>query len=360
MSDDPTTSLIPFTGDGSRLIRKQWHDGRWFLSVIDVVGLLTDSADPGSYWAQVKRRVQDEGFAELVTKCHRLKMRSIDGKMRETHAADVETLLRIIQSIPSPKAEPVKQWLAGVGAERINEAADLEGLTEDQRCIYARHQIEHGNKSLSAAVGDSGVITPRDFAVFHDAGYQGLYDGERMRDIHVRKGLTKGQHILDHMDSEELAANLFRVMQTQAKLRRDPPRARPRPIGPTSPWAGRCASSSSTSWAARHPSSCPRRRRASSKCASGSANASSGASRRASLGLSMRAASQRRIDSAARGGRHGSAPDRIRATRPVGERHHSQRVHHPRWADVPGAARLLRSGRHHAQQSEERHQVQQE
>jgi DNA-damage-inducible protein D len=84
-------------------------------------------------------------------------MRSIDGKMRETDAADVETLLRIIQSIPSPKAEPVRQWLAGVGAERLAETADLTGLSEDQRRIYNRDRMTEYNKSLSAAAGEACV-----------------------------------------------------------------------------------------------------------------------------------------------------------------------------------------------------------
>jgi DNA-damage-inducible protein D len=214
-------ALVPFTEDGGRLIRRQWHEDRWYFSVVDVVGLLTDSVDPGNYWAQVKRRVQDEGFTEVVTKCHRLKMRSLDGKMRTTDAADVETLLRIIQSIPSPKAEPVKQWLAGVGAERLQEEADLAALTEDQRRIFNRDRMTEYNKSLAAAAGDAGVVSARDFAVFQDHGYMGLYNGERMRDIHARKGLAKSQHILDHMGSEELASNIFRAAQTEAKLQRE-------------------------------------------------------------------------------------------------------------------------------------------
>lgn len=209
-------------GDDARLIRRQWHDGRWFLSVVDVVGVLTDSAAPRTYWGMLKKRLRDEGADEPITKCERLKMRAVDGKMRETDAADVETMLRIVQSIPSPKAEPIKQWLARVGSERMQDATGpLTGLSEDQRRLYVRDQLTEHNKSLAAAAGDAGVLTSRDFAVFQDHGYMGLYAGERARDIHARKGLAKGQHILDHMDSEELAANLFRATQTEAKLRRE-------------------------------------------------------------------------------------------------------------------------------------------
>jgi DNA-damage-inducible protein D len=221
-NEDATTALVPFTEDGGRLIRRQWHDGQWFFSVIDVVGLLSEAAEPRTYWAMMKARIQDEGFTQLLSRCEQLKMRSLDGKMRATDAADVETLLRIIQAIPSPKAEPVKQWLASVGAERIQESGDLTGLSEDQRRIYNRDRMTEYNKSLSDAAGDAGVLTTRDFAVFHDAGYMGLYGGERMRDIHARKVLKKGEHILDHMGSEELASNIFRAAQTEAKLRREP------------------------------------------------------------------------------------------------------------------------------------------
>jgi hypothetical protein len=90
-------------------IRRVQHEGRWYFSVVDVVGILTDSANPGTYWRVLKSRLSAEGGAETVTKCNRLKMRAADGKQRLTDAADTETLLRIIQSVPSPKAEPIKQ-----------------------------------------------------------------------------------------------------------------------------------------------------------------------------------------------------------------------------------------------------------
>jgi len=213
--------LVPFTEDGGRLIRRQWHEDRWYFSVVDVVGLLTEAAAARTYWAQLKAKLAVEGADETLRALKQLKMRALDGKLRTTDAADVETMLRIVQSIPSPKAEPVKQWLAGVGAERLQEETDLAGLSEDQRRLYARDQLAEHNKTLAAAAGGAGVVSTRDFAVFQDHGYMGLYDGERARDIHVRKGLAKSQHILDHMGSEELAANLFRATQAEAKLRRE-------------------------------------------------------------------------------------------------------------------------------------------
>jgi hypothetical protein len=116
-NDDRDRALLPFGGNdegAGRLIRRQWHDGRWFLSVVDVIAVLTDSPNPRNYWNMLKRRLRDEGAAEMYTNCVQLKMRSLDGKSYATDAADTETLLRIVQSIPSPKAEPIKQRPAHV------------------------------------------------------------------------------------------------------------------------------------------------------------------------------------------------------------------------------------------------------
>lgn len=188
---------------------------------MDVIAVLTESADPGNYWAQLKRRIQEEGFVELVTFCHQLKMRALDGKLRMTDAADVETMLRIIQSTPSPKAEPVRQWLARVGAERLEEDAAAADLSEAHKRLLLRGEVATQNSALAGTVTGAGVITTCDFAVFQDHGYMGFYDGERARDIAARKGLTKGQHILDWMNSTELAANWFRITQAEEKIRRE-------------------------------------------------------------------------------------------------------------------------------------------
>ncbi|MDE3230647.1 MAG: DNA damage-inducible protein D [Chloroflexota bacterium] len=107
---------------------------------------------------------------------------------------------------------------------RRQELADqrlLQGMSEDERRLYVRDQLAEHNRSLAGAAASAGVISPRDFAVFQDHGYMGLYGGERARDIAARKGLAPGQRILDHMGSTELAANLFRATQTDEKLRRD-------------------------------------------------------------------------------------------------------------------------------------------
>lgn len=128
----------------SSLIRSIWNEeaGEWFFSVIDVVGALTDSADKSAYWRKLKQRLKAEG-SETVTNCHRLKLQADDGKMRLTDTANTEGILRIIQSIPSPKAEPFKQWLAQLGADRIHdlEAAEAFNKEIDAR-IAARHDVK--------------------------------------------------------------------------------------------------------------------------------------------------------------------------------------------------------------------------
>jgi DNA-damage-inducible protein D len=214
--------MLPFD-DGSmgRLSRQQWHEGRWFFSVVDVIAVLTDSDAPSTYWGMMKQRLaKEEGFTEVFTKCEKLKMRSpLDGKKYPTDAADAETMLRIVQSVPSPKAEPIKQWLAREGAKRLEEIA--AGLSESQRRLLLRGEIAEKNRGLADTVSAAGVVTRSDFAIFQDFGYRGLYNGEKARDIAARKGLAKGQHILDHMESEELAANWFRITQTEAKIRRE-------------------------------------------------------------------------------------------------------------------------------------------
>jgi DNA-damage-inducible protein D len=220
MTDD--RALLPFDEGDGRLIRRQWHDGRWFFSVVDVVGLLTDSERPRKYWSDLKAKLREEGFDELSAIIGQLKMRSLDGKNYATDAADAETMLRIVQSIPSPKAEPVKQWLAKVGTERLEEIAEsdlLSGLTAEQRAIFLRGQIADRNTTLAAAAHDVGVVTGRDFAIFQDWGYRGLYAGETARDIAARKGLKRGQAILDWMHPDELAANLFRASLAEQRLR---------------------------------------------------------------------------------------------------------------------------------------------
>lgn len=207
----------------SNQIRTVWNDeaGEWYFSVVDVVGALTDSTNPTDYLKKMRKR--DVLLASYIgTNCPQVIMPTATGKNRKTLAANTEQLLRIIQSIPSPKAEPFKLWMAQLGADRIHDIEAVEAMNKeiDQR-LAARDDVRQHNNSLAKAAQAAGVKTNLDFAIFQNSGYMGLYGGETASDIKRRKGLKKNDEILDHMSSVELGANLFRITQAEDKLRRE-------------------------------------------------------------------------------------------------------------------------------------------
>lgn len=219
LKPEPEGGLSAFE---SSVVRRTWHEGQWWFAIVDVVAALTDSQSPEGYLKDLRRRDKGlaEGWGQIATP---LRM-STPGGVQALNCANVEGVLRVIQSIPSPKAEPFKMWLAQVGYERIqqiNASPDLESLSEAQRRLMLRNELALHNKHLAAAAKNAGVETPIDYAVFQDHGYKGLYGGLGAKDIHTHKGLKKSQKILDHMGSTELAANLFRATQAEDKLRRE-------------------------------------------------------------------------------------------------------------------------------------------
>ena len=127
----------------NKKVRSVWdaEQEKWFISIVDVIEVLTESIDPAAYWRKLKQRLKEEGN-ETVTICHGLKMQAPDGKMRLTDVADVEQLFRLIQSIPSPKAEPFKQWLAQLARERLEEIDDPEQGIERLIAGNTRKEIE--------------------------------------------------------------------------------------------------------------------------------------------------------------------------------------------------------------------------
>ena len=135
--------------DGQQ-IRRHWDEKneKWYFSVVDVIAALTNSDNPQVYWRVFKKRLINEGSNETVTKCNGLKMLAPDGKMRLTDAADTETMLRLIQSIPSPKAEPFKRWLARVGYERVQEIENPELATKRTRMLYKLKGYSDRGKNL--------------------------------------------------------------------------------------------------------------------------------------------------------------------------------------------------------------------
>ena len=207
----------------TKKIRSVWseEDGEMLYSVVDIVSVLTESANPTDYLKKMRKR-EPELATFLGTNCPQVAMRTETGKLRKTLAANMEQALRIIQSIPSPKAEPFKLWLAQTGADHLQdlEAAQLMREELNQR-METRQNIREHNKALADEAHKAGVETNQDYANFQNSGYMGLYNGEKAGDIKRRKGLKKNQEILDHMGSEELGANLFRITQTEAKLRRE-------------------------------------------------------------------------------------------------------------------------------------------
>ncbi len=144
-------------------IRTAWDEEKeeWYFSIVDVVGALTESVDPTSYWRKLKQRLKEEGN-ETVTNCHALKMKAADGKRRFTDVANTEQLLRIIQSIPSKKAEPFKLWLAQVGRERMEETMDPELIAERliatyERKGYTREWINQRLQAIMALEEQTGI-----------------------------------------------------------------------------------------------------------------------------------------------------------------------------------------------------------
>ena len=205
-------------------IRAAWDEEKeeWYFSVVDVVRVLTDSPNPQTYWRVMKKRLKDEGN-ETVTSCNALKMTAADGKKRMTDVADTEQLLRIIQSIPSPKAEPFKLWLAQVGRERIEETIDPElaidraletylkkGYTREW--INQRLQAIQVRKELTDEWQDRGVQKGVEYAILTDEITR-AWSGMSTRQYKRLKGLKK-ENLRDNMTTTELVLNMLAETST--------------------------------------------------------------------------------------------------------------------------------------------------
>ena len=204
---------------GDDKIRAIWDDEqeKWYFSVVDVVAVLTNSPNPQTYWRVLKKRLKDEGN-ETVTNCNGLKMRAADGKMRLTDVADTEQLLRIIQSIPSPKAEPFKTWLAKVGAERLDQMQDPElsiqqAMIDYKRLGYSDNWINQRLKSIEIRKDltdqwkTHNVEEGVQYASLTDIIYQ-TWAGKTAKEYKQFKGLKK-ESLRDNMTNEELVLNML-------------------------------------------------------------------------------------------------------------------------------------------------------
>lgn len=207
---------------GSDKIRAVWDEEqeKWYFSVVDVVAVLTESKDfqtARKYWNKLKQRLREEGF-ESVTNCHQLKMPAADGKMRLTDVADTEQLLRIIQSVPSPKAEPFKMWLAKVGTARLDQMQDPElsiqqAMIDYKRLGYSDNWINQRLKSIEIRKDltdqwklhnvEEGV----QYATLTDIIYQS-WAGRTSKEYKQLKGLKK-ENLRDNMTNEELVLNML-------------------------------------------------------------------------------------------------------------------------------------------------------
>ena len=215
-------------------IRRHWDDQKelWYFSVVDVVAALTNSSNPQVYWRLLKKRLIDEGSGETVTKCNGLKMLAPDGKMRLTDVADTEVMLRIIQSIPSPNAEPFKLWLARVGYERLEETADPElainralktylqkGYSQDW--INQRLKSIEIRKFLTDEWEKRGVKEGLEFAILTDEITQ-AWTGLTTKQYKSLKGLKK-ENLRDNMTNLELVLNMLaETATTEISQKRQP------------------------------------------------------------------------------------------------------------------------------------------
>ena len=197
-------------------VRRIWNesDQKWYFAIIDVVGVLTDSVDSGAYWRKLKERLKKEGN-ETVTNCHSFKVKAADGKQRMTDMADAEQLLRLIQSIPSPKAEPFKRWLAQVGYERLQEIEDPELASKRMREIYRQKGYSDAwieKRMRGIAVRDEltdewkkrGVKEQREYAILTAEISKATF-GMTPKEYRDHKALSQtGDNLRDHMTDLEL------------------------------------------------------------------------------------------------------------------------------------------------------------
>ncbi|MFR9541856.1 MAG: Bro-N domain-containing protein [Rikenellaceae bacterium] len=216
-----------------RKVRTLWDDEqeKWFFSIVDAVAVLTDSADSKRYWSVLKTRLKKEGV-EPTTICSTLKMRAADGKMRLTDVADTEQLFRLIQSIPSPKAEPFKQWMASVASERLDHMQDPElsinqAMADYKRLGYSDSWINQRLKSIEVRKDltdewrSRGVAEGVGFATLTDIITRG-WSGLSTKQYKTYKGLKK-ESLRDNMTNTELILNMLaEASTTEISQKTDP------------------------------------------------------------------------------------------------------------------------------------------
>jgi hypothetical protein len=206
-------------------VRTIWDDEqeKWYFSIVDTIGILTDSPNPRKYWSVLKTRLKKEG-SQLATNCSQLKILSSDGKFYKTDIADTEQLFRLIQSIPSPKAEPFKQWMAQVASERLDQLQDPElsieqAMTDYKRLGYSDNWINQRLKSIEIRKDltdewkKRGLQEGVQFATLTDIIYQ-TWAGKTAKEYKQFKGLKK-ENLRDNMTNKKLVLNMLAELSTK-------------------------------------------------------------------------------------------------------------------------------------------------
>ena len=217
----------------NKKVRTAWNEETedWFFSVIDVIEILTESENPRDYWKVLKHRLAKEG-SEVVTNCNQLKLPAADGKMRLTDVLDTKGILRLVQSVPSPKAEPFKMWLAKVGSDRLDEIADPEkailrgadfyrakGYTEGW--INQRLQTIEMRKELTDEWKKRGIESEKDYAILTNEMTK-AWSGLTVKEYKEKKGLKK-ENLRDNMTNIELVLNMLAEVTSTAISKQEEP-----------------------------------------------------------------------------------------------------------------------------------------
>ncbi|MBA3825351.1 MAG: hypothetical protein H0X24_15815 [Ktedonobacterales bacterium] len=191
-------------------IRRTWHEDRWFFSVVDIMAPLSGSPNPRRYWAELKKRMKEkEGLDVYASTIQALPMPTADGRRQKTDCADIEGVLRLIQSVPSPNAEPLKRWLAQIGAETLEEAdADAYQLR-----THHRLKLHYLDTDLMELVAFRGIITPEQRQALRDSNYAGLYGMAGEQELIQFRKLPMGGDLEEFMGTDEYIANEFQRSQ---------------------------------------------------------------------------------------------------------------------------------------------------
>jgi len=219
---------------GDKNIRRTWYKDEWWFSVIDVCFVLTESVDSGAYWRKLKQRLKKEG-SEVVTNCHGLKLEAQDGKKYATDCANTETMFRIIQSIPSKKAEPFKNWLAKVGYERVQEIENPELAQERMKQIYEQKGYSKDwidkrlrgiaiRQNLTDEWKERGLTSSKDYSILTAEISKATF-GMTPSEYKAHKGLTKkNENLRDHMTDLELIFNMLGEKMTTEISKKEKPK----------------------------------------------------------------------------------------------------------------------------------------